>query len=178
VSIQRHDQTEQKTEMTIELKDLAGYSLGNKVLEYDDRDVVLYALSVGASSDELDLVYEKSLRTLPCYAAAMGLWAVEAAGELGAYDRNRSLHASQNLVMHSTLPSSGPVATEGRIEAVWDKGKAALIDIVVSSDQFTARAICAGPGRPGRAELVRYIYDESRSGHVVPIDGRSAPDTH
>jgi acyl dehydratase len=149
VSIQRHDQTEQKTEMTIELKDLAGYSLGNKVLEYDDRDVVLYALSVGASSDELDLVYEKSLRTLPCYAAAMGLWAVEAAGELGAYDRNRSLHASQNLVMHSTLPSSGPVATEGRIEAVWDKGKAALIDIVVSSDQFTASYGIFLPGLGG-----------------------------
>lgn len=124
--------------MAKELKGLAGYSLGAQVLEYDDRDVILYALSVGATSDELDLVYEKSLRTLPCYAAAMGLWAVEAAGELGAYDRNRSLHASQNLLMHSALPSRGPVATEARIEAVWDKGKAALIEIVVTSDVFTA----------------------------------------
>jgi acyl dehydratase len=135
--------------MTIKLKDLAGYSLGKHILEYDDRDVILYALSVGASSEDIDLVYEKALRTLPCYAAALGLWAVEAAGELGAYDRNRSLHASQNLLMHSPLPSSGPVTTEGRIEAVWDKGKATLIEILVSSDQFTASYGIFLPGLGG-----------------------------
>ncbi|MGI9270355.1 MAG: MaoC/PaaZ C-terminal domain-containing protein [Woeseiaceae bacterium] len=135
--------------MSKELKDLAGYSLGEQVLEYDDRDAILYAVSVGASTEDLDLVYEKSLRTLPCYAAALGLWAVEAAGELGAYDRNRSLHASQNLVMHSAMPTSGPIATEGRVESVWDKGKAALIDIVVQSDVFTASYGIFLPGLGG-----------------------------
>lgn len=135
--------------MSKELKDLVGYSLGERVLEYDDRDAILYALSVGATSDELDLVYEKTLRTLPCYAAAMGLWAVEAAGGLGAYDRNRSLHASQNLVMHLTMPTSGPIATEGRIDAIWDKGKAALIEIVVTSEVFTASYGIFLPGLGG-----------------------------
>ena len=135
--------------MTIEVKDLAGYSLGTRRLDYDDRDVILYALSVGAIPDELDLVYEKALRALPCYAAALGLWAVEAAGGLGAYDRNRSLHASQSLRMHAALPSCGPVDTEGRIDAVWDKGKAALIEIVVTSMFFTARYGIFLPGLGG-----------------------------
>ena len=124
--------------MTMELQDLAGHSLGERVLNYNDRDAILYALAVGATSDSLDLVYEKSLRVLPCYAAAIGLWAVEAAGEFGAYDRNRSLHASQTLEMHADMPVGGSIRTEGRIEAVWDKGKAALLKIVVSSDVFTA----------------------------------------
>ena len=42
---------------------------------------ILYAIAVGAGPDELDLVYEKRLRVLPTLACALGLWAVEAAGE-------------------------------------------------------------------------------------------------
>lgn len=122
----------------MQLKDLPGHSLGEHVLNYDERDAILYALSVGATTQQLDLVYEETLRVLPCYAAALGLWAVEAAGKVGAYDRKRSLHAAQKIVMHSTLPTRGPIRTEGRIKAVWDKGKATLVDIEVTSDFFTA----------------------------------------
>ena len=81
----------------MELKDLAGYELGSRDLLYDERDTILYAVAVGADNEKLDLVYEKDLRALPSYACALGLWAVEAAGELGAYDRNRSLHATQSF---------------------------------------------------------------------------------
>lgn len=123
--------------MTVQPKDLAGYSLGERVLNYTERDAILYALSVGAATQQLDLVYEEVLRVLPCYAAALGLWAVEAAGGLGAYDRNRSLHASQKIIMHAPMPKRGPFRSEGRIGAVWDKGKATLIDIEVVSDIFT-----------------------------------------
>ena len=73
----------------MELKDLAGHDLGTRTIGYDARDAILYALAVGASSDETDLVYERDLRVLPTYACALGLWAVEEAGGLGAYDRNR-----------------------------------------------------------------------------------------
>lgn len=124
--------------MALELKDLSGYELGERVLEYDDRDAIIYALAVGASSQQLDLVYEKSLQTLPCYAAALGLWAVESAGELGAYDRKRSLHASQQLVIHKPMPPGGRISTWGRVSAVWDKGKSALLEIEVTSEVFTA----------------------------------------
>lgn len=124
--------------MTVQLNELLGYSLGEHEINYSDRDAILYALSVGASTEQLDLVYEEVLRVLPCYAAALGLWAVEAAGSLGSYDRKRSLHASQKIIMHSPMPTAGPISSEGRISAVWDKGKATLIDIEVSSDIFTA----------------------------------------
>ncbi len=133
----------------MELKDLAGVSLGERVLEYNDRDCILYALAVGATSAELDLVYEQSLRALPCYAAAMGLWAVEAAGGLDAYDRNRSLHVSQKLQMHRGLPAGGSIATRGYIDGVFDKGKAALVDIVVACDVFTASYTIFLPGMGG-----------------------------
>ena len=91
-----------------------------------DRDIILYALALGAPSTQLDLVYERELRALPTYACALGLWAVEAAGRLGAYDPKRSLHASQRLVVHQPLPTDGTVQMTGQIAAVYDKGQASF----------------------------------------------------
>lgn len=122
----------------MELKDLAAVELGNRRVVYDERDVMLYALAVGASSDEIDLVYERDLRVLPTYVCTLGLWAVEAAGGLGAYHRNKSLHAFQTLALHTPIPAAGSIETSGRIAAVWDKGSAAMVEIVVESDAFTA----------------------------------------
>ena len=133
----------------MELKELIGYELGSRELAYYERDTILYAIAVGGTSERLDLVYERDLRALPGYACALGLWAVEAAGELGAYDRKRSLHASQKLIMHQPMPAKGPVQSSGRIIGVWDKGKASVVDIEVSSEIFTATYGIFLPGLGG-----------------------------
>ena len=50
-----------------------GASVGYRKIEYNWRDVILYALGVGAEEEELYLVYEKELKavlafgTLPCF---------------------------------------------------------------------------------------------------------------
>lgn len=100
------------------LSELQGYELGQRTVRYQERDAILYALAVGAASTEIDLVYERDLQVLPTYACALGLWAVEAAGELGAYDRKYSPHASQSLVVHQPMPKSGAIETTGRITGV------------------------------------------------------------
>ena len=133
----------------MQIKDLLDHELGARDLIYDERDTILYALAVGAAGEQLDLVYERDLRALPGYACALGLWAVEAAGKLGAYERNRSLHTSQKLVMHRPMPASGPVPSTGRVTGVWDKGKASIIDIEVTSDIFTATYGIYLPGLGG-----------------------------
>ena len=133
----------------MELKDLAGHDLGTRTIAYDARDAILYALAVGASCDETDLVYERDLRVLPTYACALGLWAVEEAGGLGAYDRNRSLHATQSLEVHRRMPRSGSFEARGCIAEVWDKGKAAIVTVVVACEVFTARYGIFLPGRGG-----------------------------
>lgn len=122
----------------MELKDLPGYDLGTENVGYDSGAAMLYALAVGARCEQLDLVYERDLRVLPTYACALGLWAVERAGELGAYDRKRSLHASQSLTMHQAMPREGPIPMRARVAAVWDKVKASIVEIEVSSAAFTA----------------------------------------
>lgn len=135
--------------MSPSLAELAGTRLGEHTADYDDTATILYALAVGASATDLDLVYERDLRTLPTYACALGLWAVEAAGRLGAYDPTRSLHASQRLVMHQPLPASGRIAMTGQIVNVWDKGKASLVEIEVNSANFTATYTIFLPGTGG-----------------------------
>lgn len=131
------------------LAGLAGTDLGTSIASYDDTAAILYALSVGASASELDLVYERDLRTLPTYACALGLWAVETAGRLGAYNPQRSLHASQRLVMHKELPTSGDIQMRGRVAKVLDKGKAALVQLEVTSSVFSASYDIFLPGLGG-----------------------------
>lgn len=134
---------------TVSLADLAGTELGTSTASYDDTAAILYALAVGASAADLELVYERDLRTLPTYACALGLWAVEAAGRLGAYDPKRSLHAAQRLVVHQPLPAAGEIEMTARIAGVLDKGKAALVQIEVTSRYFSATYDIFLPGLGG-----------------------------
>lgn len=120
------------------LAQLAGNDLGLYVSTYDANKAILYALTVGAAASDLDLVYERDLRVLPTFGCALGLWAVESAGRLGAYDPKLSLHVAQKIHVHRSLPASGSIEMHGRIANVFDKGKAALVEVEVVSEFFTA----------------------------------------
>lgn len=134
---------------TLSLADLAGTDLGEHPAGYDTTAAILYALTVGAAAEDLDLVYERDLRVLPTYACALGLWAVETAGRLGAYDPQLSLHASQKLVMHKPLPAAGTIVMAGRVANVYDKGRASIVEIEASSEFFTATYTIFLPGIGG-----------------------------
>ena len=130
------------------LKDLAGFDLGTRRVAFSADDAILYALAVGAAASQLDLVYERSLRVLPTYGCALGLWAVEAAGELGAYDRIRSLHVGQSLTVHEPL-RPGAIQTHGRVRSVFDKGRLTIIEAEVSAPSFEAGYTILLPGIGG-----------------------------
>ncbi|MCO5316761.1 MAG: enoyl-CoA hydratase [Solirubrobacterales bacterium] len=131
------------------LATLAGHALGERTIGYEERDAILYALAVGAPADRLDLVYERDLRTLPTIGTGLGLWAVEAAGELGLYDRTRSLHVGQSLEVRKPFPRAASVTSHGRVRAVWDKGRATVIEIEVECALFLAGYTIFIPGLGG-----------------------------
>ena len=128
---------------------LTGTDLGGRLLEYDERDAIIYALAVGAPADRLDLVYERDLRVLPTIAMGLGLWAVEAVGELGLYDRTHSLHVGQRLEVQQAFPRRASMPSTGRVSAVWDKGKATVVEVEVRSDPFVATYTIFVPGVGG-----------------------------
>ena len=131
------------------LSDFVDLDLGTRTVSYADHDVILYALAVGAHADDLDLVFERQLKTLPTFALPLGLWVADAASAAGVFSPEDSLHGSQQLIVHRQLPPIGSVDVHGRVAAVWDKGRSAVVDVVAESEYFTATYAIFLPGQGG-----------------------------
>ncbi|MEU6424232.1 MaoC/PaaZ C-terminal domain-containing protein [Streptomyces spiralis] len=123
--------------------------MGTRRVAYREEDPILYALAVGAPADQLDLVFERRLRVLPTYGLVLGLWVADAAGALGAFRPEGALHGAQSLDVHRPLPPAGELEVHGRIAAVWDKGRSAVLDVMAESDHFSARYSIFLPGQGG-----------------------------
>jgi len=123
--------------MPIDLK-VIGTELTPLPYEYQPRDVILYALGVGAGyePDELKFVYENGLEVLPTFGvippfpALMGLVGVE------GVDINLVMlvHGEQYLEVRKwPIPVQGKLTSKPVISAVYDKGKGALIEMEVET---------------------------------------------
>lgn len=107
--------------------DAVGTELPPTVYQYTDRDVMLYAIGVGAT--ELEFVYEQGLKVIPSFAVIPAFPALM--GLMGAVDVNPMmiLHGEQAFRVHKTIPVEGKLTTAGKVTGVYDKGKGALITI-------------------------------------------------
>lgn len=126
-----------------------GVDLGSRTVSYSERDAILYALAVGASATELDLVFEKQLRVLPTFALTLAQWAPDELGSRGAFDPTTALHGSQQLDVLAPMPPRGEVTMTASVGEVWDKGSAAVLEVVVRSDYFVATWSLFAPGAGG-----------------------------
>ena len=101
------------------------------------RDVILYALGVGAGANpqderELRFVYEDDLQALPTMAAVLcspGFsWYQDPRNGI---DWKRMLHGEQSIEIYSPLPTSGVVVGRTRVTEVIDRGegKGALMTV-------------------------------------------------
>ena len=106
------------------IAEAAGIELPPMSFEYDDRDVMLYALGVGAN--ELDFVYERGLKVLPTFAVVPAFPAL--LGLTAAVDINpvMILHGEQSIRLNGPIPVKGKLTTSGKVTGVYDKGKGAL----------------------------------------------------
>ena len=126
-----------------------GVDLGTRTVSYDERDAILYALAVGARADELDLVFEDRLRVLPTFALTLAQWAPDELGARGGFDTTTALHGSQELTVLAPLPRSGELTLRASVGEVWDKGAAAVFEVLVESDRFVAKWSLFAPGSGG-----------------------------
>ncbi|PKN60662.1 MAG: short-chain dehydrogenase [Deltaproteobacteria bacterium HGW-Deltaproteobacteria-11] len=108
--------------------DALGKPIGPITRRYDWKDVVLYALGVGAGFDDLDYAYEKNLKVIPTFSIAMifdFLGQVAAASNINLAG---VLHGEQELIFHRPIPTSGSFVTTGKVGRYYDKGpKGALV---------------------------------------------------
>jgi 3-hydroxyacyl-CoA dehydrogenase/3a,7a,12a-trihydroxy-5b-cholest-24-enoyl-CoA hydratase len=125
-----------------------GAKYPDRVSSYDEGDLALYALGVGAATDPNDeqglrLVYEGSsngMKALPTFAVIPGTNAVLGFAKEGVtapglnYGLDRLLHGEQYVELVRPLPLQAKLTTKGMIKDIWDKGKGALV--VTSFDSY------------------------------------------
>ena len=108
--------------------DALGKPIGPVTKHYDWKDVVLYALGIGAGFDELDYTYEKNLKVIPTFSIASifdFLGHIAAASNINLAG---VLHGEQELIFHRPIPPSGSFVTTGKVSRYYDKGpKGALV---------------------------------------------------
>ncbi|CAL9405888.1 MaoC/PaaZ C-terminal domain-containing protein [Streptomyces sp. enrichment culture] len=121
--------------MPIDVPRVLGAAPRTRHLSWDDADVRLYHLGIGAgvpATDPAELRYtlESRLHVLPAFATVAG----GGPGVLAALtvpgvdvDLAAVLHAGHRLAVHRPVPPRGRATATSRVTAVYDKGGAALL---------------------------------------------------
>ncbi|MCJ8499483.1 SDR family NAD(P)-dependent oxidoreductase [Desulfatitalea alkaliphila] len=130
-----------------------GQTLGPMTKHYTWKDVVLYALGVGAGENDLHYCYEKDLKVIPSFAIASIFDVLAQIGIKSEVNLAGVLHGEQELIFHRPIPTEGSLTTKGRIRHIYDKGpdRGALIigesDTVDEAGNRLFTSICTVFGR-------------------------------
>ena len=109
---------------------------------WTSKDALLYALGVGAGTDELQFTTENTAdapqRVLPTMAVVLMLGGTGALREIGTFNPAMLVHGSQAIELYGEIPVEGTVSNQGTITGIYDKGSGALVVAdVVSTDVAT-----------------------------------------
>ncbi len=118
--------------------DTIGKKIGPLTKEYDWKDVVLYALGVGAGFDELEYCYETRLKVIPSFSIAAIFEFLAEVGLSAEVNLAGVLHGEQDLIFHNPLPIKGKLVTEGAITHMYDKGPNTGALVVAEADTYDA----------------------------------------
>lgn len=112
--------------------------------QYDDKDVMLYALSIGLGHDptdarQLPYVYEDGLKVFPTIACVLGYPGFWMKNPETGIDWVKVLHGEQRVTFHKPFPAQGTAIGRTRVSHVIDKG-AKTGAIVISERTVTDQA--------------------------------------
>jgi acyl dehydratase len=99
-------------------------------VSWTSKDTLLYAVSLGAGTGELQYTTENTngvvQQVLPTYPVVIpGGNAVIA--NIGTFNPAMLVHGSQSVTLHQTLPAAGSASVVGKVAGMYDKGKAAVV---------------------------------------------------
>ncbi len=139
----------------IDVDQALGYEFPPIKTRYDERDLSLYALGVGAAADPLDdgelrYVYEmhgKGFTALPTYAVIPALTGVMNAFRDGQnapglnYGLDRLLHGEQYTELRRPLPPKAQLSHRTWVKDIFDKGKNALVVMAIETTDETGEVL-------------------------------------
>jgi acyl dehydratase len=104
---------------------------------WTSKDCLLYAVGVGAGTQELPFVTENShgvdQQVLPTFAVIVGGGGGGAMRSVGDFDFSKLVHGEQSFTLHSPIPVEGRVRTVSKIVGIYDKGSGAVIETEAES---------------------------------------------
>jgi acyl dehydratase len=107
-------------------------------VSWTSKDALLYAVGIGAGHDELAFTTENTKgveqRVFPTMPVVIGWGAGSALGKIGSFNPALLVHGQQAVTLHRPLPVEGRATLVGKVVAMYDKGKAA---VVVSETEAT-----------------------------------------
>jgi len=100
---------------------------------WDNKDCMLYALGVGAGTNDLAFTTENSrdidLMALPTMGVVLSTGGFGALRSVGDFNPAMLVHGEQRIEVHNPIPAAGTVRNVGEVTAIWDKGSGAVVEL-------------------------------------------------
>lgn len=104
---------------------------------YEERDVILYNLGIGATEKDLNYVYEQAdeFQAIPTFGVIPPFTAIGSVSYdfLPNFSPMMLLHGEQYLAIKAPIPTAGTLVNKPRVIEVLDKGKAAAVTVQIIS---------------------------------------------
>lgn len=154
--------------------------------KWTSKDTLLYAVGVGAGTDELSFTTENTKDTpqkvLPTFAVIIGGGGAPM-DKVGSFNPMMMVHGEQGIELFDEIPASGEIESVGKITGIWDKGSAAVLEFEsTSTDAATGKTLlktraslfCRGEGGWGgdRGPSVKIEFPEREADHQITYKTR------
>ncbi|MFZ9041685.1 MAG: MaoC/PaaZ C-terminal domain-containing protein [Ilumatobacteraceae bacterium] len=100
-------------------------------VSWTSTDCLLYAVGIGAGSDELAFTTENTngidQLVFPTFPVVIGWGRGSAMANIGTFNPALLVHGQQSVTLHRPLPVEGTATVAGEVTAMYDKGKAAVV---------------------------------------------------
>ena len=112
---------------------------------YTERDLMLYALGIGFTREDLSYIYEgnKDFKAFPTYGVVFPNSAAAEAFLSTKANYAMVVHGEQNLEIYNPLPRNATIATTAVIEGIYDKGSGALIVMRLDTKDKGGTPLCS-----------------------------------
>jgi acyl dehydratase len=104
--------------------------------KWTSKDALLYAVGVGAGTDELAFTTENTQNTpqrvLPTFAVIIG-GGGSPFDKIGSFNPAMLVHGEQGIELFGEIPPEGEIESVGKVSAIWDKGKGAVVEMTSES---------------------------------------------
>ena len=104
--------------------------------KWTSKDALLYAVGVGAGTGELPFTTENTQdtpqRVLPTFAVIIGGGGAPF-DKIGSFNPAMLVHGEEGIELLGEIPPEGEIESVGKVSAIWDKGKGAVVEMTSES---------------------------------------------